>query len=985
MFESQAHPRVFTVPVGRSYLIDLVSGLESRLRGQPPEAMARIEIFVNTRRAERNLHALLTQRGACLLPRIRLITEIASHPRLPIELPAPISPLRRRLLLAQLVKSLLNQQTGLAPYSATFDLADSLAAVMDELQGEGIPVSALEEIHVGDLSEHWENSLRFLRILSEHWDESAAVDPLDRQRRAAVSFAEAWKKKPPDHPVVVAGSTGSRDASAVFMRAVAELPLGAVILPGVDRTMPEESWDSLSDQKVLLDHPQSGINKFCKSLSLNPWKLPVWFEARPVKQNRNKLISLSLHPAPFTDRWLKDGPALIPTLVDATQNLTLVEAESKKLEARAVALRLRKAAEDGKSAALISPDRDLTRRVAANLKRWEIVPDDSAGRPLQLTPPGVFLRLLAGCFGRSLEPLALISLLKHPLAAQDEAGTGDYRRFARDLEREVLRGGAPYVDFELIHRWAAKSGNPSLEIWIQWQSSILEGMGEESYGSLADWVSRHRQVAENLAAGPNCSGSGQLWEKETGQAARSVFDRLLAESDAAGVLSAEEYTSLLLFELRNESVRDTITLHPDIAILGTLEARVQNADVVILGGLNEGIWPKLSGSDPWLSRTMRKQVGLPLPERQTGLSAHDYQQAISAPEVMISRSIRDGEAPTVASRWILRLVNLMFGLGPTGKSALAEMRLRGQTWLELAVVLDQPAHSTPKAPRPSPCPPITAKPRSLSVTQIKTLVRDPYAIYAREILKLKPMNMLGKEPDALVRGIALHRVAEEFVAQTLEQLPDNAAKLFVDTAEKVLGREAPWPATRRFWLARLVRIADWFVDGERTRRENGRVAALERSGKRKMVDPDFLLTAKADRVDIDSDGNLSIYDYKSGRFPTEREVRAFDKQLPLEAAIAESGGFQDLPAAAVIGLHYIGLSDTKSNGVGRTQSVAVEPGLTLTMWNELRQLILAYQQPEKGYPARARMQKSDIESAYDHLSRRGEWEDSDDAEVLPLP
>ncbi len=985
MFEPDSRPRVFAVPIGCDFLSEFVSSLMDRLHGQPPEALARVEIFVNTRRAERRLHTLLVQNGARLLPKVRLITDIASHPLLPITLPPPVSALRRRLVLARLVHALLEQEADIAPHTAVFDLADSLAALMDEMQGEGVPFAELDQIQVGELSAHWDRSLQFLRILADHSDERSAVDPQSRQRQAALAFVEQWQENPPSHPIIVAGSTGSRGASALFMKAVAKLPQGAVILPGVDDEMPAQSWDSLSDSRVTMDHPQSGINKFYRSLSLQPRDLEMWSRGRPFQPERNALISLALRPAPFTDQWLEQGPRLLPLLATATQDISLVEAENLKEEASAIALRLRQAAEDGKSAVLISPNRELTRRVAVNLRRWQIIPDDSAGKPLHLTPPGIFLRLLSGSFGKKLTPLTLISLLKHPLTSRDENGTGDSRRLARDLERQELRGGAPFVDFQGISQWANRDGSQNTMTWAIWLQSVFEPLSTVSRLVLSDWLHIHREIAEKLAAGPGRQGSGELWEKETGREAERVFGLLKQEADAAGPLGAAEYHALFSFALRGEVVRESVKVHPEMSILGTLEARVQCADLVILGGLNEGIWPGLATPDPWLNRSMRKQIGLPLPERQTGLSAHDFQQAIGAKEVLISRSVRDGDAPTIASRWMIRLLNLLNGLGGEGKDSISQMRQRGQIWIDYARMLDRPSVVLPKVPRPSPSPPVCSRPRKLAVTKIKTLVRNPYDIYVRSVLRLKKLDALGKEADALSRGIALHKVLEKFVSDTRDELPENAVKQFVETADRVLENEAPWPAVRRFWLARLTRISDWFVSSEITRRTGRRVAALEVSGARKMEGMDFLLTSKADRIDVGSDGAVKIYDYKSGSPPSFREIKSFDKQLQLEAAIAEFGGFDGVPAAPVSGLEYIGLREAKTKGEGIIRSVALEHKATSKTWDDLRRLIVAYHDPQKGYTARLRMQMTVDVSDFDHLSRRGEWEDGDDAKTIQVP
>ncbi|MBV1864419.1 MAG: double-strand break repair protein AddB [Rhodobacteraceae bacterium] len=984
MFDSKAAPRLFAIPVGADFARVFVDGLLKRFEGHPPEALARVEIFVNTRRMERRVHTLLLQQGALLLPRVRLITDISGLPGLPIDLPAPVSGLRRRLLLAQLVKVLLMQQPDLAPQSAVFDLAGSLATLLDEMQGEGVAFELLEEIKTGELSGHWERSLGFLRILASHWDPQLPVDPQDRQRVSALALAGKWVQSPPDHPVVVAGSTGSRGASALFMRAVASLPQGAVVLPGVDTELSPQAWADFEDKKVSMDHPQASLFKFCKGLNCNIYDLPSWQDFQQQHVARNRLVSLALRPAPFTDQWLAQGPALIPALAEATGNVSMIIADTQKDEARAVALRLRKAAEEGQAAVLISPDRELTRRVTAALLRWGILPDDSAGRPLHQTPPGILLRLTAGCFGQRLTPLALVSMLKHPLCARAKEG-GDYRLLARNLERTELRGGAPFVDFNRISIWADKSDKPETRIWAGWLRQMFEPLQGNKTASLSEWLARHRTLAENLASGPETAGSGTLWEREAGKQAVQVFDKLEREADAAADMSAAEYNALFSQVLHEGEVRESITPHPQIAIMGPREAREQGAELVILAGLNEGVWPKLEAPDPWLNRSMRQQIGLPPPERQIGLSAHDFQQAISAPKVVLSRAARVGDAPSVASRWLIRLTNLLNGLGEEGKTALQEMQQRGDELLALAGLLDRPKRPVLRANRPAPCPPVKVRPRRLSVTRIKTLIRDPYAIYASSILGLKRIDPLGKQPDALARGIALHEVLEQFITQTIDNMPPDATSVFLQISAEVLEKEAPWPAERRFWLARLARIADWFVTSERSRREKGRVLVQERKGERRFEELDFLLTAKADRIDLDTSGSLLIYDYKSGAPPSKGVIENFDKQLQLEAAIAEAGGFDGVEVNSVSGLQYIGLGSSPHESVGKVQPIEIEADLAVTVWNELRQLITAYQAPEQGYSARARMQKDQDYSDYDHLSRRGEWEDSDEPVSEQVP
>ena len=332
MFEAQISPRVFAVPIGCDYLQTFVNGLLRRFETDPPEALARTEIFVNTRRMARRLHEELISKGAILLPKIRVLSEIASHPDLPVTLPEPIPKLRRQLRLAQLVGGLLATDQSIAPQSAKFDLAQSLAALLDEIQGEGIPLSDLSAIKVDDESGHWQRSLACRNMLAGHWNIGHPTDPQDRQRQAGIAFADMWKNSPPKHPVLAIGSTGSRGETALFLRAVAALPQGAVIVPGLDRQLSQDDWTKIS--KSSADNPQSALAAFCQSLELSPDSLEDWDESLPANPARNALLSLALRPAPFTDEWLSEGPKLAPNLAEAMSGVTLIEAETQKEEAQ---------------------------------------------------------------------------------------------------------------------------------------------------------------------------------------------------------------------------------------------------------------------------------------------------------------------------------------------------------------------------------------------------------------------------------------------------------------------------------------------------------------------------------------------------------------------------------------------------------------------------------------------------------------------------
>jgi ATP-dependent helicase/nuclease subunit B len=967
VFDPAPGPRLFALPPGADFAAGLVAGLRARLAGAPPEAMARVTLIVNTARMARRLTELFLAGPPGLLPRIALVTD---PPGPPPPGPAEVPALTRQLELAGAVGQLIAAQPDLAPATARFDLARSLAALMDEMAGEAVPPDALAALDLGAHAAHWARTRLFLDVIARAWAD--APGPAAAERRRAEHLAARWAARPPADPVIVAGSTGSRGATALLMRAVAALPRGALVLPGFDVDMGASAWAALAGSDGAEDHPQYRFHALLASLGAQPGDVRPWTAAPPPSPARNRLISLALRPAPVTDAWQAEAPDVATAA--AAAGLTLIEAPDPRTEARAIALILREAAEGGTRAALITPDRTLARRVAAALDRWRIIPDDSAGEPLGQSAPGRFLRLVARIMGARIAVETLLALLKHPLTASG-GGAPDHGLCTLRLEHRLRRRGPAFPDAAALR--ADLPGDPAEAAWRLWLADCLDrAAAAPAAAPLTDALAAHLALAGALAAGPGGSGDGQLWQAAAGTAARAAMDRLAEAAPACGPVAPADLAALLDDVLGAEDVRSPVEGHPRIAILGTMEARAGGVDLAILGGLNEGGWPALPGADPWLNRAMRRDLGLLLPERRIGLAAHDFQQAAGLPAVVLTRALRDDAAPTVASRWLTRLIGLLDGAGPGGAAALKAMRRRGAERLVLARALDTPPPGAggPRAARPAPCPPVAARPHELPVTRIATLIQDPYAVYARHVLGLRPLDPLRPEPDPPLRGTVLHRVMARFVRETAGGLPAPAAaraRLLAIAAEE-MATQVPWPAARRQWLAGLGAIADNFLRDEARRRAGAVPVLTETRGEMTLAGGAFRLIAVADRIDRRADGRLIVCDYKTGRIPGATDVARGDRQLPLEAAIAEAGGFAGLPAAPVAGLRYIGLGATAGE-VDRWQD-----GLIADSVDGLESLLAAWARRETGYAARARLARAAARD-YDHLARRGEWDDADPA------
>lgn len=975
MFEPCPNPRFFGVAPGVDFASAVVKGLQTRLSNEPPEAMARVDLYVNTRRMARRIRDLFDQGPNGFLPNIKLITDLGRDPAA-LHIPPAVPPLRRRLELVQLLSGLLESQPDLAPRSSLFDLSDSLMKLAEEMQGEGVPPDVIRNLDVTDQSGHWERALKFISIVQNYFgDTDHTPDSEARQRRIIEELGQNWVENLPTHPIVVAGSTGSRGTTAMFMEMVAKAPQGAVILPGFDFAMPDECWDDLSDAMIAEDHPQF---RFRKMLGRRVSGIQPWTDQSPINSARNALVSLALRPAPVTDQWLRDGPKL-GDISGACKGLTLLEAPSPRTEALAIALRLRRAAEDGKTAALISPDRVLTRQVTAALQRWGISPDDSAGIPLQLTPSGRLLRHISSLIGQKLTSEALLTILKHPLTHHEERG--QHQKWTQELELSLRRYGPPFPTRAAVLAWAGKRTEmaPEATVWTNWLFDAIEPLTNLSGGDLNDLLTVLLQASEALSTGVEGSISPAVWQKDAGREAARVVSELKAEAHLGGHLSANDFHTLFNAILSQGEVRNSEIVHPSILIWGTMEARVQGADVVILAGLNEGTWPERPDPDPWMNRAMRQKAGLLLPERRIGLAAHDFQQAIAGPDVWLTRSAKSDDSETVPSRWINRLTNLLGGLeAQGGPKALLDMKARGNEWLGIAVEMEKPV-DIPKAKRPSPRPPVSTRPNRLSVTAIKTLIRDPYAIYARNVLGLSPLDPLVKEPDAPLRGTLIHAVLETFVEQRQSEAPEAAKARLLEITDTILAESAPWPTARAIWRSKVERVADWFIQRELKRAETMVPVDFEADGSVRIPEFDFTLTAQADRIDRDDQGRLHIFDYKTGTPPTKKVQSAFDKQLLLEVAMAELGGFAKVGQGEVAEAKFIGLNATPSEVPAPMEEIS--PTET---WDGLKALLERYFDPNTGYSARRAMQKESDNGRYDQLSRFGEWDISDPVEPVEL-
>ncbi len=982
---------VANIPAGAPFVDSLAAGIWQMVGKDDPLALTRVTVLLPTRRAIRSLREAFLRLGGgvpLLLPRLMPLGELDEEALLleesagegAIELPPAIPGLRRQLLLARLVRQLGAQSLPEAPDEAqSARLAEALAKLLDEMQTERVDVAKLKSLAPESFARHWQQTIEFLAILTEHWPQilaaEGALDPAARRNATLAAQAELWRAHPPEGPVIAAGSTGSIPATADLLAVVASLPQGHVVLPGLDRDMSEACWRALSSEGPP-SHPQFGLARLLERLGVaraevSEWQSPIAAATPPA---RAALLARALDPVPADgDLPLRDLPDPGVALADVVR----IEAPGPLEEAGAIALMLREAVDrEGQRAALITPDRDLARRVAAELRRWDIEVDDSAGQPLATTPAGAFARLALAMLGDDLAPAALLAALKHPLASGGEK-TVAFRDKARALELAALRGVRPAPGFAgLRTTLAGGKTEAALLPWLEKLAAAAAPLCESLAAKevAVDALLRaHVAWLEYLAADDALSGAARLWRGDDGEALAGFIAEFAEAARDLPPMAGRAYPALFETLLAGRVVRPRYGAHPRLFIWGPLEARLQQADLVILGGLNEGVWPADPGADPWMSRPMREAFGLPSPERRIGLAAHDVAQAFAAPRVALTRALRVDGTPTVPARWLQRLDNLLLGLD--ARKALKG----GELWLGWQQMLDSPAGPPTPTQRPAPTPPVVARPRKLSVTQVETWMRDPYGVYAKHILRLNALDPLDADPGAADRGSFIHEALDRFVKSwRADEAPEAAYERLLAFGQEAFAPALSSPGVWAFWWPRFERIARWFVDNETARRRVATPLAVEGWGELTLPGPagPFTLVAKADRIDYLNDGRLAVIDYKTGGVPTKGDLeRGLAPQLPLEAMMAARGGFKDVPAGDVAEIAFWRLSGGRPVAEIKAYDA---PQFAADAYDGLLRLIAAFDDPATPYLARPRAEHAPRFSDYEHLARVKEWSASGD-------
>lgn len=1031
---------LFHIPAHLPFLDCLAAGVLRAIPGDAPERLSRVTILLPTRRSARALRTAFLRAAnqqALLLPRMRalagLSTEDADELALPslLDLPPAVDALRRQAVLTGFIQRLPRDRGGPATPEQAWSLAGALATLLDEIALEEKDLDLLAGTAPEELAEHWlqrlaalvpethaahwQITLTFLRGIMAAWQgwlaEAGLLDIGMRRVQALRAQTRAWRQEPPRDPVIAAGIGvgGTIPAAEELLRVIAhDLPGGQVVLHGVDAASAEPMvWDAIPEAPT---HPYCGQRRLLAALKVQQEDIKRWPGCPPEETidlaapiRRPDLLGMALRPAAGLPAWQSRRPS---EWAPALRGLSLLVAPDAQTEAAAIALTLREALErEGARAALVTPDRDLARRVSAELARHGITADDSAGEALGETPTGAFLRLLALLAASEMAPVPLLAVLKHPLCAGGWE-RGRWVTAARRLERAALRGPRPAPGLDGL-RDAARAGLSGRD---QDPAPLAEVMAlldrlEEALGPFTtlsgrtarpprDILADHLAAAEALAATAMQPGGLRLYAGEEGEALASHLAALEPAMALLPPLPPASWPALFdaamegaaAPSLRGSRGRDG-GVHPRVEILGLLEARLLTFGRVVLGALDETVWPLATDPGPWMSRPMRRDFGLPEPEARIGRVCADFlQAACAAPDAVLSRAVKRGGAPTVPARWLTRLETFL--RGQVDAAHPAGLRLVQGEAVGWAGRLDRPAKVTPCG-RPAPRPPLAARPQSISVTEVETLLADPYAFYARRVLKLRSIDPLDAEVGASDYGNLVHAAMARFIRRLAAGPWPGEARaqaMFDEAAEVALAEAGARPGLLAFWRPRLARIGAFAVAQEAGARNGNGIArsVTEVKGEVTLRQPDgrhATLTARADRIDVLANGGLAILDYKTGTMPSVKQVTEGHKpQLLLEAAMAAAGAFANLPPADAAALVYWRLTGGPVPGELRIVSaerdaIAAMAEEALAKVNTLAARFLLGQAAFLAWPHPGREPAGD---EYQHLSRRAEWAGAED-------
>ncbi len=888
--------RVHSVPFGTDFC-DATATFVLNRAGDDPMAVCNIILLLPNNRTIKAMTEAFVRQAApgLLLPRMVAIGDLALDEALgPLLDPLDgddaiwpnITPAARVIMLADLVMQHRPKGQQVSAAEA-LRLARKLAEMIDELEIEQVAVERFADLNTEpDLSSHWQSSYDQIQTILPAYHAALAerklLGPAERRNILLGRLERRLRNAPPQVPIIAAGITTTASAVARLLRRITRIPDGTVILPGIDLEMSPEQWDALlpatqedgkpRQRRNVEVHPQFHLKLLLDRMGISRDEVTA---IAPTTAHGQNLVIADIFCLPEQSTGWRDLPLSRKTL----PNVCLIEADDSACEAKVIAVKVRGALEQtGQRISVITPDRELAVRVAAQLRRWGIAVDDSAGRPMLQTPEGTLILALAEAVANRFAATNILEIAKHPLVDSGEVRLA-WLEQARALDRH-LRGPAEGIGITAVSKRLEKDAvdEEVLRNWWSDFASIIAPLQQGPKVNLAATLDTLQHVATVLTR-------SRIWKGAAGRELARVWEEIAAcNLSAIPVADPTSIPAILAELLAGAVVRPPYGGHPRVAIYGLLEARMQQADIVICAGLNETTWPQIAQPDPWLAPAIRRHLGLATLDRNIGLSAHDLATALGAKEVLLTRAARDRSGPTVASRFLLRIKALL------GAQLQIENKMP-----QFAQELDEPTEKQKYAVRPQPMPSPEQRRVKLSITDFDGLKSDPYSFYAKRILRFKVMDPVDSEPNHAWRGTLVHDILQHWFEQD-----DCAPDKLIARAEALLTDGTLDPLLRTLWQPRIAEGLRWIAhETQRMRDEDGRrLLIAEEEGATELLG--VPIKGRADRIDALADGSLVIIDYKTGMPPKPKQVNAgFALQLGLVGLMAERGAIKGVKGHAL--------------------------------------------------------------------------------------
>ena len=919
--------RVFNISSNLSFLDSLAQGVLEKF----PD-LQNLTIFLPTKRAIRPLaEAFLkhSKKDVLVLPKIEALGEV-DEDEISLEfnqdfaeLPEEIPQIKRIYLLAKLIFQNRDKiEISMPSFNNCISLAKSLAGLLDELQNKDINYKNLQTMAVvGELAQHWELTYNFLQLILEKWEvylaENNYLEPVARRNKLLGELTNYYRSGANKNPVLIAGTTASVPATLKLVKAILESGNGYLVLDGLDRNLSQDDFRILEET-----HPQYNLAQLLNKLELYADDVLEWQKTELTE--RQKIISTILYPSAKTAEWQdKEFNGA---------NLTQIDCENLEEEAAVISVLLREGLEDAKKTAMVvTNNRPLAARIASKMSVWGVEVNDSAGQVLLNTPPARFLIQLAEMAISDNAPLESLSFFKHPFVNYET------KEKARAIElkflRKDLRDDDSFTSF--------KDKGLSLPEYEPFYQIIKQGEAV-----LADVLRLHLAAAEAIA------GDEKLYDKPEEFA--EFLEEFQNSIDADFIINTKHYAEILESFLGGKTFRPKFGSHPRINILSPIEARLIQANTVILAGMNEGSFPLIPPADSFMNQQIRKNIGLDLLSQKIGKSAHDFELLSQADKVFYTRSNKEGGSPTVESRFLKRL------------KAITKIDA-GEKYTQFAEKIFYPKLEAKPCERPMPNPPIEARPKKLSATKIGRLMRDPYIIYASEILKLKKPKDIDAELTPADFGNIIHKALEDFNNSYDENLSDaEQTKQLIEYAKPAFEKIIDKQSVQAFWLPKFYRITTWYVQNERKIREVAAQRYFEHEGKINIKGVD--ITTKADRVEVTD--TIKIIDYKTGTAPSPTKVKnGIEPQLSVEAII-----FEVVFGKLVADAEYWKLNGDEEDMNKPTSFAKDIENIVADAREGLDNLIGLFNQPNAKYIAQPWTKFAIEYNDYEHLERIKEWE-----------